>query len=418
MSPPPVLLTFDHGTVVIPRLPAEADALRGLLTEDPRTGRLRAPGRAYRALVLGLRAAGVPYRDEARRFAPLDLAVRGDLEPFPHQQEALSAWRDAGRLGVVEMPTGAGKTVLGALALADAGRPGLVVVPTIELLHQWRRTLEDLLGVEVGVIGGGEKERRDITVITYDSAALQVEFLGHRFGCLVFDEVHHLPSPAYRFIAEGSIAPFRIGLSATVTRPDGAEKAIFQSVGPLVHQVGIEALEGDYLAPYEVVTVPVALDPEEAHAYDEAREEYLSFVRSQGIRFSRPGGWADFIMRAHQSDAGRSAFRAYRRQRRIALASRAKVEALWTILKRHREDRVLVFTEDNETVYRLSRTFLLPALTHQTRPAERKALLEGFADGSLRVLVTAKVLNEGEVLFPCLVVGVGFLRVQRHRHRD
>lgn len=392
---PAVVLAFDHGTLVVPHLPPAADAVRVYLREDPRTGRLRAPARAYRDIVLGLRAAGVSYRDEARAFGPLELAVRPGLEPFPHQREALEAWRAGGRQGVVEMPTGSGKTVLGALALADAGRPGLVVVPTLELLHQWRKTLEDLLGIPVGVVGGGEKDRQAITVITYDSAALQVEFIGHRFGCLVFDEVHHLPSPAYRFIAEGSLAPFRLGLSATVARPDGAEQAIFESVGPLVHQVGIEALEGDYLAPYEVVTVPVSLDDAEAEAYAEAREEYLSFIRAQGIRFSRPGGWADFIMRAHQSDEGRSAFRAYRRQRRIALASQAKIEALWTILKRHREDRVLVFTEDNETVYRLSRTFLLPALTHQTRPAERKALLEGFAEGSLRVLVTAKVLNEG-----------------------
>lgn len=102
---------------------------------------------------------------------------------------------------------------------------------------------------------------------------------------------------------------------------------------------------------------------------------------------------------------GRSAFRAYRHQRRIALASRAKLEALWDILVTHHDERILVFTEDNETVYRISRQFLLPALTHQTRPAERKALLEGFAEGSLRVLVTAKVLNEG-VDVPEASVGV------------
>jgi superfamily II DNA or RNA helicase len=71
------------------------------------------------------------------------------------------------------------------------------------------------------------------------------------------------------------------------------------------------------------------------------------------------------------------------------------MDALWRILARHAKDRVLVFTEDNETVYRISRRFLLPALTHKTRPQERKELLDAFSAGTLRVLVTAKVLNEG-----------------------
>lgn len=366
-----------------------------LLTPDARTGRLRAPARHYRPLVLGLRAAGVPYVDEARRFEPMPVTVAPDLVPFPHQKDALEAWKGAGRVGVVEMPTGSGKTILGALAIAEAARPTLVVVPTIELLHQWKATLEKQLDQTVGVVGGGEKERQPITVITYDSAAMQIEFLGDRFGFLLFDEVHHLPSPAYRFIAEGSIAPFRLGLTATLARPDGKEEVIHKLVGPLVHEVGIEALEGEYLAPYEVVTVAVELSDEEGERYELARAEYLSFVRAQRISFSKPTGWADFITRAHQSDEGRSAFRAYREQRRIALGSTAKMDALWEILKTHCEDRVLVFTEDNETVYRISRTFFLPALTHQTRPAERKILLERFASGEFRVLVTAKVLNEG-----------------------
>lgn len=388
-------VVFEHGTLVMPHLPEAAEALKPLLTEDPRTGRLRAPARHYRDLVLGLRGLGIPYTDEARQFGPVELEVGSALKPFPHQAEALEAWKQAGMRGVVEMPTGAGKTILGTLAIAAAGRPALVVVPTIELLFQWQKTLEGHLGCPVGVVGGGQKDRRDVTVITYDSAAMQTEFLGNRFGTLIFDECHHLPSDAYRFIAEGSIAPFRLGLSATLARPDGREAEVHRLVGPMVHQVGINALEGEFLAPYEVVSVGVELDEEEAETYDVCRAEYLAFLRGQGIDFRRQGAWADFIVRAHQSEEGRSAFRAYKTQRRIALASRAKMDALWDILREHKTDRVLVFTEDNETVYRISRRFFLPALTHQTRPKERKALLEGFADGSLRVLVTAKVLNEG-----------------------
>ena len=390
-----VRVVYEHGTLVVPALPPEAEPLRGLLREDGRTGRLRAPGSAYRALLLGLRRLDVEVVDEARRFDPLTLALDPSINPFPHQAEALSAWRAAGRAGVVEMPTGSGKTLLGAMAIAETGRPALVVVPTIELLHQWRGVLARALGREVGVIGGGEKDRREVTVITYDSAAMQAEFLGDRFGLLVFDECHHLPSEAYRFVAEAAIAPFRLGLSATLARPDGKEVEVHRLVGPLVHRVGVEALEGDYLSPYTVETVPVSLDAEEAELYEASRERYLRFLRGQGLDYRRPGWWGEFVARAHRSEEGKEAFAAYRTQRRIALSSRAKLDALWAILVRHAEDRVLVFAEDNETVYRVARRFLLPALTHRTRPAERRALLEGFSSGTLRVLVTAKVLNEG-----------------------
>ncbi len=390
-----VRVLFEHGTLVVTALPEEAASLEGLLTEDRRTGRYRAPAFHYRRIIESLRRLGVPYEDQARRYQPIPLAMRDGFSPYPHQAEALERWEAAGCTGVVEMPTGSGKTLLGALAIARAGRPALVVVPTIELLGQWQRTLEAELGIEIGVIGGGLKERRDVTVITYDSAAIMAEHLGARFGMLVFDEVHHLPSDAYRFAAEASIAPFRLGLTATLARPDGKERLVYERVGPLVHQVGVESLEGRWLAPYSVVPVRVELDPEESEVHDRCRAEYLAFLRQQGIDFRRPDAFSTFVARAHQSEAGRSAWRAYRSQRRIALSSRAKMSALWSLLVVHRHDRVLVFTNDNETVYRVSRTFLLPALTHQTRPAERKRLLEGFSTGDLRVLVTAKVLNEG-----------------------
>jgi superfamily II DNA or RNA helicase len=280
-----------------------------------------------------------------------------------------------------------------------------VVVPTIDLLVQWQRVLAEHLGVEVGMIGGGSHERRPITVTTYDSAAAQMEFLGRDFGLLVCDECHHLPAPAYRFIAEAALAPFRLGLTATLARADGGERAALELLGPLVHQVGIERLEGEYLAPYEVRSVPVSLSDEEQARYDTARSLYLTFLRTCGVDLRRPDGWAQFIAKAHRSEEGRAAYRAFREQRRIAVTSSAKLEALWQILIEHSEDRVLVFAEDNETVYALSRLFLVPAITHQTRAPERKRLLEAFAGGELRVLLTAKVLNEG-VDVPEASVGV------------
>jgi superfamily II DNA or RNA helicase len=396
---------FDHGTLVVPQIPPEDPVLSRILVYDERTGVWRAPAHRYRELMLHLHGSGLQYVDLARRFAPLDLGLRSSLEPFPHQRDALRAWTEAGCRGVVELPTGSGKTLLAILAVAHVRRPTLVVVPTIHLMHQWRAELSRHLSCPVGLLGGGESDRQSLTVTTYDSAAFQTEFHGNRFGFLVCDECHHLPGPSYQFIAAGSIAPFRLGLTATLERQDGGEQVCFELLGPLVHSVPIDALEGRYLAPYDVRRIEVALTPDEQARYDAARALYLNFVRKNGIDFGGPDGWAEFIVRSQRTDEGRAAFRAYREQRSIALTSRAKLGALWDVLLRHRDERVLLFTEDNETVYRLSRLLFLPAITHQTKGSERKELLDAFTRGELPALLTSRVLNEG-VDVPDANVGV------------
>lgn len=387
-------LHFDCGTLVAPSLPEDARLL-GLFQKDPRTGVYRAPARHYRDVVLRLREIGAPYVDEARRFEPLDVALAQPIEPFPHQREALEAWKAAGGRGLVELPTGAGKTLLAVLAIAHVRRPTLVVVPTLDLMVQWQGVLAKHFGVTVGLLGGGVNDRQPLTVTTYDSATMQTEFHGNRFGFLICDECHHLPAPSYRFIAEGSLAPYRLGLTATLERTDGGERVAEELMGPLVHRSDITELQGRYLAPYEIRHLEVPLRPDEQKQYDTARALYLAFVRKNGINFSAPEGWARFLAQSQRSDEGRAAYRAYREQRRIALTSGAKLDVLWRILLEHREDRVIVFTDDNETVYTLARRLLLPALTHHTPVPERKALLAAFASGELPVLLTSRVLNEG-----------------------
>lgn len=390
----PLELHFDCGTLVAPALPDDA-RLRGLFQKDGRTGVYRAPAWHYRQVVLRLRELGVAYVDQARRFEPLEVALTVPIQPFPHQRAALEAWTQAGGRGLVELPTGAGKTLLAVLAIAQVKRPTLVVVPTLDLMAQWQGVLARHFSVPVGMLGGGVNDRQPLTVTTYDSAAMQTEFHGNRFGLLVCDECHHLPAPSYRFIAEGSLAPYRLGLTATLERTDGGERVCEELIGPRVHRTDIRELQGEYLAPYEVKRVEVPLTPDEKARYDEARALYLGFVRKLGVRLSAPEGWARFLAQSQRSDEGRAAYRAYREQRRIALTSSAKQQVLWRILLEHREDRVLVFTDDNETVYTLARRWLLPALTHHTPVPERKALLAAFASGELPVLLTSRVLNEG-----------------------
>ena len=116
--------------------------------------------------------------------------------PRPYQAEALAAWQAAQHRGVVVLPTGAGKTWVACLAIDDRRRSTLVLAPTLDLVRQWYDVLRTTFGVPVGVVGGGDYDIQALTVSTYDSAYLHMEHLGNRFGLVVFDECHHLPSAA------------------------------------------------------------------------------------------------------------------------------------------------------------------------------------------------------------------------------
>src|SRR5207302_11119683 len=102
--------------------------------------------------------------------------------------------------------------------------------------------------VPVGLLGGGCYDLQALTVTTYDSAYIHLERWGHRFGLLVFDECHHLPGPTYATAAVGSLAPFRLGLTATPERADGAEALLPALIGPIVHRREIKQLAGVDLA--------------------------------------------------------------------------------------------------------------------------------------------------------------------------
>src|SRR5690606_19937885 len=119
--------------------------------------------------------------------------------------------------------------------------------------------LERAFGGPVGVLGGGSHEVHDITVATYDSAWMHVGRYGDRFGLLVFDEVHHLPGPTFAQAADGCIAPFRLGLTATLERPDGEHVQIERLVGPVVYRREIRAHAGDFHAEYRTERLQVQL---------------------------------------------------------------------------------------------------------------------------------------------------------------
>jgi superfamily II DNA or RNA helicase len=390
-----VELRFRAGTLEILGLEAGSIELpRGCLW-DERTACYRAPASAYADLVRKLHRAEMTFEDRARAYGELTLTGTVHPEPRDYQKEALAAWLKQGGRGVVVLPTGAGKTLVAQLAIADRRRSTLVVTPTLDLVRQWHDGLYTTFGGRIGVLGGGEYEVQPITVSTYDSAFLHMEHLGARFGLLVFDECHHLPGPSYALAARLCLAPYRLGLTATPERADGRDSEMEALVGPIAYRKEIVDLEGAYLSEYETVRIRVDLTPTEQAEYQAEREIYRAFLRWQGISMMSPSGWSDFIIRAARSDEGRRALAAYRRQREIAFTAPAKLDYVERLLGQHRQDRAIVFTEDNATVYLVSRRFLVPAITHKTKVRERSAILAGLAQGRYAAVVTSRVLNEG-----------------------
>lgn len=433
-----LVLHFDAGTLRVeglereelsaPKYPA-GHPLPALLTWDDRVAQFRAPAIDYRKLVAALLRAGFELEDSARAYTEVAFWMPERREPYAHQREAVDAWEAAGKRGLVVLPTGAGKTYVAQMAIEVVGRSTLVVVPTIDLMNQWSGVLSEAFGCAVGLLGGGYHEVEALTVTTYDSAAIHMDRLGGKFGLLVFDEAHHLPGEVYRQAALGAIAPFRLGLTATPERADGKETLLDELVGPAVYRKSIKELSGDILADYEVRSVPVAMLPEDFEQYQTARKIYRDFVEARGIRMASRQGWPRFLAATNRSEEGRRVLKAYQFQKQLALVHRAKMGELYRLLKRHHDERVLVFTNDNDSVYQISERALIPAITHQTPIKERKEILKAFNEGELRAIVTSKVLNEGvdvpKAAVAVILSGSGSVRehVQRlgrilRRHED
>lgn len=386
---------------------------------DSRTKEYRALGGDYRNIILEIRDRNLAYQDHAKSYAILNLSLHKEFKPYSYQKAAIESWTQAQKRGVVALPTGAGKTMVAIMAIHQTQRSSLVIVPTIELLYQWRDTLNKFFASPIGVLGDGQRQVEAVTVATYDSARLMIENLGQQFGLLIFDECHHLPAPQYQFIALCAIAPYRLGLSATVERTDGKESTIYELVGPLIYEVKITDLVSRSLAPYDVVNIEVDLTVEERAAYTTARGKYLDFIRHNKINFSQKDAWQKFIYLSARSKEGKEALIAHRTQKMIAQRAEKKWDALWDLLTLHSQEKIIIFTDDNETAYKIGSQFLLPVITHKTKEKERKKFLSAFREADLQTLVTSKVLNEG-VDVPEASIGIiisGSSTVREHVQR-
>ncbi len=389
------ILTYDRGTLLLHPPPKGKDWL-DYATWDDRVEKFRVPALQYRALLSELKRSQAPVVNQAQAYDRLELSAKVEMTPYPHQQEALQSWQRQGKQGVVVLPTASGKTYLAQMVMQVVQCSTLVMVPTLDLMHQWyAHLLAAFPDSEVGLLGGGSRDRTPILVATYDSAAIHAETLGNRYGLLVFDECHHLPSDFNRVIAEYAIAPYRLGLTATPERSDGKHEDLTYLIGPTVCRKSPADLAGGALAPHQTVQLRVKLSAQERDRYEACIQTRNVFLQQQQIFLGSLNGWQRFVRESARSKAGRRAMLAHREARAIAFGTAGKLRVLTDLLAQHYPARTLIFTDDNATVYRISQDFLIPAITHQTPVKERHDILQKFRAGDYPTLVASRVLNEG-----------------------
>lgn len=410
-------LSFDDGTILLEDAPESVPYAEW----DDRVDEYRARAQHYReicdwaseadgqATLKESTATVADLNDDARSYSEFSFTPSVAIEPRDYQQEALESWRDNDRQGSVILPTGSGKTFLAVQAIADAGVSTLVVVPTIDLMNQWHATLTNAFGDQlpdgVGVLGGGSHNVTDITVTTYDSAYRYINEYGDQFGLLVVDEVHHLPAPTYQQIPEMTIAPYRLGLTATYERADGAHEELEDLLGSVVYQEEVDELAGEYLSEYETIHLGVELTEEEQTEYDEEYQIYRDYIDNHEFDLWKESGYQEFLKRTSYDPQGRRALIAKQRAEKIARTAEKKLDTLDNLLKRHYDDRTIIFTANNEFAYEISQEFVVPCITHQTETEERTEILDRFRTGEYSMLATSQVLDEG-IDVPAANIGI------------
>lgn len=387
-------LTFDRGTLLLEEPPAELDiAALPEVQWDPRVDKYRAPAcHAYR-IASEIRRRGIAVTESPRPTLVPPSGVR-PVELRPYQEAALEAWRLGGRRGVIALPTGSGKTQVALAAIVATQTPCLCLVPTRALLAQWLTALAGICDGPIGRFGDGDRVLAPLTVSTFAAAYRHMAHIGDRFGLLVVDEAHHFGSGRQDEILEMSIAPLRLGLTATPPAAGPSATRLNGLLGPVVFERSISELTGPYLAPLERITWHLPLDADERREYDGLRAVYgRAWDAFLGNHLG--ASWEDFLRHASHTDEGRRGVAAWRRARRMLAFPRRKREALALLLDRYRQERILVFVADNETAYAVAREHLIMPLTCDIARRERQDVLARFRSGELRALVSAQVLNEG-----------------------
>ncbi len=322
------------------------------------------------------------------------------IELRDYQLEAYRAWAANRYRGVIVLPVAAGKTIVALKAIEELGVKTLVLVPTIDLLNQWSENIVKLLSIpinRIGIYGGGRRELNDITIMTYDSAYINLEKYPNLFGFVIADECHHAVSPSYRKALENITAPYRLGLTATPYRSDGLHRYYEDVLGPIIYFLESESLQSKgYLAKHREEKIYVVLPEEKLREYRRLIKIYMEFCKKRlsGIKDPRER-FRNVLKLASRDQEAREALRAKHKARRIALSNEKKIAIVEELLSKYKDEKILIFSRFTDIVREISRRFLIPRILHDTPDDERKEYLKMFREGRIKVLATAMALDEG-----------------------
>ena len=320
-------------------------------------------GHLKQALVkLGWPAEDVAGYVDGERHA---IGLQADKwQPRPYQTEAAEGFWHGGS-GVVVLPCGSGKTIVGTLAMALAQATTLILVTNTVSARQWRDELlrrTTLTADEIGEYSGAKKEIRPVTIATYQVMTTKRQgiyphlevFDSRDWGLIIYDEVHLLPAPIFRFTADIQ-SRRRLGLTATLVREDGRESDVFSLIGPKRYDAPWKDIESQgYIAPADCIEVRVTLSDSDRMTYAMAEPE---------DRY------------------------------RLAASTPEKVRITEEIVNRHGGERVLIIGQYLDQLAELGEHLDAPIITGATPVRERERLFASFRDGETRVLVVSKVAN-------------------------
>jgi DNA excision repair protein ERCC-3 len=287
-----------------------------------------------------------------------------DWKIRPYQELAAEGFWHGGS-GVVVLPCGAGKTIVGAAAMAHAKATTLILVTNTVAARQWRDELlrrTTLNEDEIGEYSGAKKEIRPVTIATYQVMTKKKNgvyahldlFDTHDWGLIIYDEVHLLPAPIFRFTADIQ-SRRRLGLTATLVREDGMEGEVFSLIGPKRFDVPWKEIEAQgYIAPAECIEVRVNLTETERLAYATAEPE---------------------------------------ERYRYCATTRTKRDVVQELVALHAGEQVLVIGQYIDQLDDLSEALGVPVIKGETPIKEREKLFAAFRTGEITCLVVSKVAN-------------------------
>lgn len=345
---------------------------------------------------------------------------------YAWQEEAFEAWSEQGRRGIVEAVTGAGKTRLGLAAISAAlreGRQALLLVPTIELLHQWFNEIRALLPwAVVGRLGDQYRDdfrHHQVIVSTVQSALARMrasstsELAGNNSRLLVADEVHRLAAEQYSKVLDSSY-PWRLGLSATYERPDGKHLEHLDAYfGGVAYRLWYDRAQQDHLiAPFDIALVGVELTPAERAKYSELSDVisrshrsllgYLPDATIVGSQFlAIVAGWAAEEMMNARTVLARKYMGAVSARQQLLAQTDSKLSKLVMLQPALRDSRsTLIFSLTQRGAEAAaervaSQGILATAVYSQIGGAERKQRMAEFRSGTVPVLAAPRVLDEG-----------------------